>query len=255
MPDIITVVFTPPDKGAGKAAFEAACMDMGDKLNPMCTQINAAVAAINADAVAAGTAKADAQTAQSEAEAARDAAIAAALAAAPFFQSGVAYVAGDMVINDNTGARLFLCIAGYTSGATLPSDDTSHWREVFVSQDALAAVDAKAISALSEADARLDVPIIPKASAYTLELSDRGKCISTTAGVTIPANAAVAFPVGAVVLVRNTSGATISISITSDTLRLSGTTKTGARTLGPYGTATLHKDAATVWYASGAGLA
>lgn len=96
-----------------------------------------------------------------------------------------------------------------------------------------------------------DVPIVTKTSDYTLALGDRGRCISTTANVTIPANASVAFPVGAVVVIRNRSASATTINITSDTLRQSGTTKTGTRTIAAYGTAQLHKDSATVWYVSG----
>lgn len=91
--------------------------------------------------------------------------------------------------------------------------------------------------------------------AYALTLNDNGKHISiTTGGITIPANASVAFPIGATVVIYNNSGSSQTIAITSDTLRQAGTTNTGSRTLAGYGLATVVKVAATVWVISGAGL-
>lgn len=91
--------------------------------------------------------------------------------------------------------------------------------------------------------------------AYALTLNDNGKHISiTTGGITIPANASVAFPIGATIVVYNNSGSSQTIAITSDTLRQAGTTNTGSRTLAGYGLATVVKVAATVWVISGAGL-
>ena len=106
----------------------------------------------------------------------------------------------------------------------------------------------------AQASALLDVPSNAQTVAYTLALSDRGKSIDTTAGVTIPANSAVAFPVGAVVVVTNVSASNISIGINTDTLRLAGTANTGTRTLSQYGVCTLRKVASTTWIATGAGL-
>lgn len=91
--------------------------------------------------------------------------------------------------------------------------------------------------------------------AYALTLNDNGKHISiTTGGITIPANASVAFPIGATVVIYNNSGSSQTIAITTDTLRQAGTTNTGSRTLAGYGLATVVKVAATVWVISGAGL-
>ena len=103
-------------------------------------------------------------------------------------------------------------------------------------------------------DALRDVTANAQTVAYTLALTDRGKSIDTTAGVTIPANASVAFPVGTTISIFNNSASNITISITTDTLRLAGTATTGTRTLAQYGVATLRKVAATVWVATGAGL-
>lgn len=92
-------------------------------------------------------------------------------------------------------------------------------------------------------------------AAYTLALTDRGKMVViTTGGVTIPANGAVAFPVGTTIIVVNNSGSAQAISITTDTLRLAGTTGTGSRSIAAYGIATLLKIDTTTWLISGAGV-
>lgn len=99
------------------------------------------------------------------------------------------------------------------------------------------------------------LPQNAQTSAYSLALADAGKHISiTTGGVTIPANASVAFPIGTTIVVFNNSGSSQSIAITSDTLRLAGGALTGTRTLAQYGLATLVKVSATVWVISGAGV-
>ncbi len=100
-----------------------------------------------------------------------------------------------------------------------------------------------------------DIPQNAKTAAYTLALTDRGKHISiTTGGIVIPANASVAFPIGATIVIHNDSAVAQTIAITTDTLRQAGTSNTGPRTLDAYGLATLIKVKATTWVISGAGL-
>lgn len=99
------------------------------------------------------------------------------------------------------------------------------------------------------------LPQESKVTGYTLALSDAGKHISiTTGGITIPANASIAFPVGTTIVIYNDSGSGQTISISSDTLRQAGTTNTGNRTLAGYGLATVVKVSSTVWVISGAGV-
>lgn len=101
----------------------------------------------------------------------------------------------------------------------------------------------------------LGVPQNQKTSAYSLVASDIGKHIAISAGgIFIPANTAVAFPVGASIAIYNDSGASQTISINTDTLYLAGTSLTGTRTLAQRGLATLVKVKATEWVISGAGL-
>lgn len=96
------------------------------------------------------------------------------------------------------------------------------------------------------------LPVNSPAGAYTLVLADQGKLVSlATGGLTIPANATVAFPIGSTIAVYNDSGSTQTVSITSDTLRLTGGASTGTRTLAIRGLATLIKVAATEWVISG----
>lgn len=99
------------------------------------------------------------------------------------------------------------------------------------------------------------IPQNAKTASYTLALTDNGKHISnTTGGFVIPANASVAFPIGASIVLFNNSGSSQTITITTDTLRQAGTASTGSRTLAQYGLATCVKVTATVWVISGAGL-
>lgn len=99
-----------------------------------------------------------------------------------------------------------------------------------------------------------DIAPNAQSAPYTLALTDRGISVDTSANVTIPDNATVAFPVGATVAITNVSASPITISIGADTLRLAGTSSTGARTLAAYGLATIRKISSTVWIASGMGL-
>ena len=107
----------------------------------------------------------------------------------------------------------------------------------------------------------LNIPQNSQSAAYTLVLSDAGKSLyhpsaDTTARIwTIPANSSVAFPIGtAVTFINDTSGGSITISITTDTLVLAGAGTTGSRTLAANGMATAIKMTSTRWMINGAGL-
>lgn len=107
-------------------------------------------------------------------------------------------------------------------------------------------------------DALRDVPANSQSGDYTFALTDRGKSVDYTGTggntFTIPANAAVAFPIGTVITVSNLTANNLTLAITSDTLRQAGLTATGPRTIGNYGVATMRKVAATTWIVSGAGV-
>lgn len=100
-----------------------------------------------------------------------------------------------------------------------------------------------------------------QSAAYTLVLGDANKQIyhpsaDTTARIwTIPANSSVAFPIGTTItFINDTSGGTITISITTDTLVLAGAGTTGSRTLAANGIATAIKMTSTRWMINGTGL-
>lgn len=88
---------------------------------------------------------------------------------------------------------------------------------------------------------------------YTLTLDDAGKTILHAAGAgaghtfTIPANAAVAYPVGTEIVFANRDGNSVSIAINSDTLILASTFTTGTRTLAAQAMAIARKVASTIW--------
>jgi hypothetical protein len=101
------------------------------------------------------------------------------------------------------------------------------------------------------------IPQNSQAAGYTLVASDNGKHISiTTGGVTVPVNV---FQVGENVVIYNNSATPQTITQGSNTtLRYSGTTDTGNRTLGAYGVCTVlcvaDVNNADVFIISGAGL-
>jgi hypothetical protein len=106
-----------------------------------------------------------------------------------------------------------------------------------------------------------EIPQNSQSAAYTLVLADSGKHIlhpsaDTTARTwTIPANGAVAFPIGTAITFINQNGAgVITIAITTDTMRLAGAGTTGSRTLAANGVATAVKITSTEWIISGTGL-
>jgi hypothetical protein len=106
----------------------------------------------------------------------------------------------------------------------------------------------------------LEVPVNQQSSSYTAVLADSGKALCYSGGVasayTIPANASVAYPIGATLTFINdcSAAANMTIAINSDTLVWTPSGSTGPRTLAQYGRAVAHKIGATRWYISGSGL-
>jgi hypothetical protein len=90
----------------------------------------------------------------------------------------------------------------------------------------------------------------------TLSRAHAGEHIYVTGAsqtITIPSNASVPLEIGTTVVIINANVAS-TIAITTDTLRLAGTTSTGTRTLAANGMATLVKITSTSWIVSGNGL-
>jgi hypothetical protein len=142
-------------------------------------------------------------------------------------------------------------IAGGTASKTLTASNTL----------TLAGTDGTTVTfpPASASVGYLGTPQNAQATNYTLVLDDSGKQIYMAAAqaattYTIPANSSVAFPVGTSVTFVNSSTNNMTISITTDTLRLSPGGTTGSRTLAQYGIATAIKVTSTLWYISGTGL-
>lgn len=111
------------------------------------------------------------------------------------------------------------------------------------------------IASTAFVDRLRDVLSVPQSGSYTLALTDRGKSIDTTAGVTVPPNSTVAFGVGSTITVTNTSGSAITVTQGAGvTLRQAGTANTGNRSLAGYGVCVMRKTATDTWIISGAGL-
>jgi hypothetical protein len=97
------------------------------------------------------------------------------------------------------------------------------------------------------------VPQNAQTSAYVLVASDTGKHISiTTGGVTVPSNV---FSIGDTIAIYNNSGTSQTITEGGGvTLRLSGTSSTGNRTLAQYGLCTVLCVSTNTFVISGSGL-
>lgn len=107
----------------------------------------------------------------------------------------------------------------------------------------------------------LNIPQNSQSADYVLVASDSGKHIfhpsadTTPRTFTIPANGTVPYAIGTTITFINQNGAgTITIAITSDTMRLAGSGATGSRTLAADGIATCVKVTSTEWLISGTGL-
>lgn len=105
------------------------------------------------------------------------------------------------------------------------------------------------------------IPQVIKTSNYTLQLTDSGKHIlhpssdTSARTFTIPANSSVPFDIGtAITIVNQDSAGNVTISITSDTMRLAGEGTTGSQILNPNGIATIIKLTDTEWLISGVGF-
>jgi len=102
-----------------------------------------------------------------------------------------------------------------------------------------------------------DVPQVAKTASYELVLSDAGKSVAMNGSsltLTIPANAATAFPIGTAILVINLNATALSVAITTDTMTLINTTTTGTRSLAQNAMGTLIKVGATSWLFGGLGV-
>lgn len=176
-----------------------------------------------------------------------------------FLASGavVNYANGNFTITHSSGA---LTMSGTLSLGT-SNAFTCGTIELGAASDTTISRSAAGVIAVEGVPLYSNIPQNSQSAAYTLVLADAQKHIlhpsaDTTARVfTIPANSSVAFPIGtAVTFVNQNAGGVITISITTDTMRLAGAGTTGSRTLAANGIATALKITSTEWIISGTGL-
>jgi hypothetical protein len=95
------------------------------------------------------------------------------------------------------------------------------------------------------------------ATAYTLALTDAGDHVyftgGSTATLTVPTNASVAFPTGTTILVLNNNSGNLTISGAGVTFQLANGS-TGNRTVATKGMASLIKVATDTWWVTGPGV-
>lgn len=176
-----------------------------------------------------------------------------------FLASGavVNYANGNFTITHSSGA---LTMSGTLSLGT-SNAFTCGTIELGAATDTTISRSAAGVIAVEGVPVYSNIPQNSQSAAYTLVLADAQKHIlhpsaDTTARVfTIPANSSVAFPIGtAVTFINQNAGGVITISITTDTMRLAGAGTTGSRTLAANGIATAIKVTSTEWIISGTGL-
>ncbi len=241
----ITTFPVPPDATQGRAVFVGQANAFGYALLPFGSEVNAVAVFVNQAAQ-------DTEQARDDALQAAATAVSASQGVAPPWTAGT-HAAGDIVWS---AGGLYRTDAGVTSN-TPPEDDPSNWDLILVAATALSDYLSLAQAGVlqTQVDNLVDVPVVEKSAAYTLQLSDRGKDIYTNSTVTIPANASVAFPVGSVIMITSSQAGDVTITPASGvTLRWEGEGSTGQRKLEKYGSARIHKKATNTWYIGGAGL-
>lgn len=102
----------------------------------------------------------------------------------------------------------------------------------------------------------LGTPQNAQAGTYGLLMTDIGKDVyfTATTTVTIPANGSVAIPIGSIIELSVDASHTLTIAITTDTLRWVPSNTTGSRTLTGPAQCVIQKKTATEWWVSGLGL-
>jgi hypothetical protein len=117
---------------------------------------------------------------------------------------------------------------------------------------------ANAVAATSASQAGyIGMPQVSVSANTAILATHAGKHIYTTAtGLThtIPANTNVAFEIGTAITFITAPSVSLSIAITTDTLRLANSSSTGTRTLAANGVATAIKVTSNAWIMSGNGL-
>lgn len=253
----LTPAPTSPDR-ADRATFAARAVALDDwTKNNQVPEMQALGGNVYANAVgaAADAATAAANAALTDADAVQTAADRVQTTADRIIVQSIAATAGVASVNGMTGA--VTGIATQAGTETLSNKTLTAPALGTPASGNLSGCTADGTNAVGF----MHIPQNSKSAAYTLVLADAGKHIlhpsadTTARTFTVPANASVAFAVGtAITFVNQNAGGVITISITTDTMRLAGAGTTGSRTLAANGVATAVKLTATEWIISGTGL-
>lgn len=103
----------------------------------------------------------------------------------------------------------------------------------------------------------MDLPSRVISSSGSLRLADRGKFIylnGASIALNIPANSAVAFPIGTTITIYSAGNSGCTITITTDTLEWLPSGLTSTRSISSTGLATIMKTDANHWVITGVGL-
>jgi hypothetical protein len=176
--------------------------------------------------------------------------------------TGTSATGGHLLLNDtNTGGQVWQIGPG---AGTASPDELNIYNQGTTTSVAKfgktgSATFPGAISTNGFTAGYLEIPQNAQAGNYTAVLADSGKHVyhavaAAAATYTIPANATVAYPLGATLTFVNDSANNVTIAITTDTLVLSPGTTTGSRTLATGGVATAIKVTSTRWIINGTGL-
>jgi hypothetical protein len=136
------------------------------------------------------------------------------------------------------------------------SDETGTGVLVFGTTPTITPANAVAATSATQAG-YIGMPQISVSANTAILATHAGKHIYTTTTAlthTIPANSNVAFEIGTAITFITAPSVSLSIAITTDTLRLANSSSTGTRTLAANGVATAIKVTSNVWIMSGNGL-
>ena len=159
------------------------------------------------------------------------------------------------VLTNCTGLPAASIVASTTQAVGFGTIELGHASDTTISRSAAGVIAVEGVPIFP------NLPQNSQSTAYTTVLADANKHIlhpaadTTARTFTIDSNANVPYPIGtAITFVNENAAGTVTIAITSDTMRLAGAGTTGNRTLAANGIATALKITSTSWIVSGVNL-